>query len=325
MPSLKDLIKKNLYISTPQKFSVNFKTLNISDLDTFKVFLNENYYKKYFIKGQSVDLQNDLQDQLHGRLRKFREEVVPWLDNVKQIKGATILEVGCGTGSSTVAFAEQGARVTAVDIDEGSISVAKKRIQLYGLDATFVLGNGEEIDRLFAGKRFDFIIFSATLEHMKYSERINALRAAKALMVPGDFLAVVETPNRLWFYDFHTAYLPFYFWLPDELAFDYASHSRRKNFSEIYSEKNPDQMLHFIRRGRGVSFHDFEIAFTGMQEIKAISSLEGFRKKPLFRFITDRLKSRGYFTYKKFIRKLSPTYHEGFFEPWLDLIFKKIK
>ena len=26
--------------------------------------------------------------------------------------------------------------------------------------------------------------------------------------------------------------------------------------------------------GRGVSFHDFEIAFTGMQEIKAISSLE---------------------------------------------------
>lgn len=288
----------------------------------FEKVLMSTYFKNYEA-DQLKELKNGIKDQLTGRLRKFREQVIPWLDNTKRLNGSSILEVGCGTGSSTVAFAEQGAQVTAVDLDVDSLAVAEKRVSLHGLKANFVLGNGQEIDKMFKNEHFDIIIFSATLEHMTYNERVNSLKAAHSLMKSGDLLTVVETPNRLWFYDFHTALLPFYFWLPDELAFDYANRSSRNNFSEMYRDKTPEQMLHFVRRGRGVSFHDFEIAFDGANDIKVISCLETFRKKKFFRFVTDRLKPRGYLRYKNFIQNHGPTFHEGFYEPWLDLIFRK--
>ena len=71
---------------------------------------------------------------------------------------------------------------------------------------------------------------------------------------------MLETPNRLRHTDTHTAWLPFYHWLPDELAFKYARFSERTNFREGYGELTDERLLHFCRRGRGVSFHRFQIA-----------------------------------------------------------------
>src|SRR3954465_742961 len=71
--------------------------------------------------------QQDLQNHLFNRLRRDREEVIPWLDGSRTIRGSRVLEIGCGTGCSTVALAEQGADVVAIDIDEPSLAVAKQR------------------------------------------------------------------------------------------------------------------------------------------------------------------------------------------------------
>jgi 2-polyprenyl-3-methyl-5-hydroxy-6-metoxy-1,4-benzoquinol methylase len=322
MKGIKSFVKEKLYKAPPERLLKNFKSLTHEAQIDFEKILMSTYYKDYNA-DQLNDMKGGIKDQLTGRLQKFREQVVPWLDDAKHLNGSSILEVGCGTGSSTVAFAEQGAHVTAVDLDEDSLTVAKKRVSLHGVNANFVLGNGQEIDKMFQNEHFDVIIFSATLEHMTYTERVSSLKAAYSLMKSGDLLSVVETPNRLWFYDFHTALLPFYFWLPDELAFDYASRSSRTNFSEVYKEKTPEKLLHFVRRGRGVSFHDFEIAFDGISGMNVVSCLETFRKKKFLRFITDRLKARGYVRYKNFIQNHGPAYHEGFYEPWLDLIFQK--
>ena len=48
--------------------------------------------------------QKDLHDLATGRLAGFRETVVPWLDSVCSLSGLRVLEVGCGTGASTVAW-----------------------------------------------------------------------------------------------------------------------------------------------------------------------------------------------------------------------------
>src|SRR5712692_3228494 len=55
-------------------------------------------------------------DHLEGRLASDRKTIIPWLDDIQALQGAAILEVGCGTGSSTVAMAEQGADVVGIDI-----------------------------------------------------------------------------------------------------------------------------------------------------------------------------------------------------------------
>ena len=44
------------------------------------------------------------------RLVCDRMEVVPWLDATRSLRGVDILEIGCGTGVSTLALCEQGAR-----------------------------------------------------------------------------------------------------------------------------------------------------------------------------------------------------------------------
>jgi ubiquinone/menaquinone biosynthesis C-methylase UbiE len=322
--SLKLFVKRLLFRSPSAKISSRFTPINEYQYKELESVLYDSYYSQYnsFIEG-SCDIKRDIYDQTRGRLQKFRLEVIPWLNNNKELNGACILEVGCGTGSSTVAFAEQGAHVTALDVDEQSLFVAKERLKIYGQQAELVLGNGQEIDKLFSGRHFDFIIFSATLEHMTYEERIGSLKAAFSLMGKGDFLTIIETPNRLWYYDFHTAFLPFYFWLPDDLAFEYSSRSKRKNFSEIYTSSSPEQILHFRRRGRGVSYHDFEIAFGEFDSIEVISSMEIFRKRKAFRYVTDRFKGRQYLKYKRLLMSIAPGYHEGFFEPWLDLVFMK--
>lgn len=94
--------------------------------------------------------------------------VTPCLGDAKPIQEATILEIGCGTGSSVVALAEQGAKVIAVDIDENSLSVARERCRVYGVDASFFKANATEVHRLFSGEHFDLIIFYASLEHMTH-------------------------------------------------------------------------------------------------------------------------------------------------------------
>ncbi|HEX5245050.1 MAG TPA: methyltransferase domain-containing protein, partial [Tepidisphaeraceae bacterium] len=73
---------------------------------------------------------DDLQNHLFRRLEDNRRQVIPWLDAARPLQGAAVLEIGCGTGSATVTLAEQGAQVTAIDIDPRAIAVAERRCQL---------------------------------------------------------------------------------------------------------------------------------------------------------------------------------------------------
>ena len=68
---------------------------------------------------------------------------------------------------------------------------------------------------------------------MVHEERLQAIADTWTMLRPGDLWCVIETPNRLWHTDTHTALLPFYHWLPDDLAFKYARFSQRTNFREM--------------------------------------------------------------------------------------------
>lgn len=185
---------------------------------------------RHFFRGDTAYLgtpagSKDIHEHLDGRIGEFREHVVPWLDAALPLDGARILEIGCGTGSSTVAMAEQRALVTGIDIDAAGIEVAKLRCALYRTPAEFLLVNAVDAHTELAGRDFDFVIFFATLEHMTLDERFSAMASAWKLVGPGKCWCVIDTPNRLWIRDGHTSLLPFFHWLPDELAIRYMRHS----------------------------------------------------------------------------------------------------
>jgi hypothetical protein len=138
-------------------------------------------------------------------------------------------------------------------------------------------------------------------------------------MLPaGGHLVIVETPNRLWYYDGHTSMLPFFHWLPDELAFQYAKRSPRENFRELYTEFTPESELHFLRQGRGASFHEFDLAIAPANKLHVVSSqssFHGWRNKPQ-RSLLDR-------QYKRMLRRMHPALHEGFCDDTLFVILEK--
>lgn len=313
-------IAKNILFATPSHLSNNQIQIDKDGLHTIETSIRKNYH----VGWRSEDNYSkemyaiDLKAQLYKRLEEDRRIIVPWLDNAGNLQDKCILEIGCGTGSSTVALAEQGAKITGIDLDEGALSVARDRLKVYGLEADLRVLNAIEISKTFGHNAFDFIIFFACLEHMTIAERLASLKIAWEMLPPGGFLVVVDTPNRLWYFDGHTAQLPFFHWLPNELAFQYSRFSPRENYRELYREYNENSKEHFLRRGRGMSFHEFDLSIGSSKDLKIISSLSTFQG------IRYRLKkSKLDRQYKSLLRSIYPNIHNGFLNDSLDLIIEK--
>jgi 2-polyprenyl-3-methyl-5-hydroxy-6-metoxy-1,4-benzoquinol methylase len=260
----------------------------------------------------------DLANHLTNRLQNAQLQVVPWIESIRPLHGARVLEIGCGTGSSIVALAERGAHVTGVDLDEGALEVARKRCDLHAVVTELHLANATSVAELFGDIPFDLIIFSASLEHMVHEERLQAIADTWAMLRPGDLWCVLETPNRLWHTDMHTALLPFYHWLPDDLAFKYARFSERTNFRECYDKMTDERWLHFQRRGRGVSFHELHVALGALDAFEVVSYKNEF------------LADRGWLNqgtrserYIALLSELDPNIHRAFLQEYLDLILRK--
>jgi len=272
----------------------------------------------------SAEGRQDLQDHVSRRLEVFRSKVIPWLDDAKPLLGARILEIGCGTGASSVALAEQGAAVTAVDTDDESLLVAAQRCEAHAVQCEFVKANGASVPVMFADRHFDFVIFFACLEHMTHGERMQAMRESWSNLRAGDLWCAIETPNRLWFYDEHTSRLPFYNWLPDDLAFEYSRFSPREPLRSAYRRQTPETMESFLRHGRAISFHEFDIAMGNAADLDVVSSLPlRLRKKGLLGWRELKRMRKPKARYERMIAAMTPDIHPGFFQPYLDLIIRK--
>ena len=323
--SIKRIGKRFLFpvpsrISMPSRISKNFIQIDKAGLHSIEKSIRENYHTGWRSENNysKEKYKDDLNAHLYKRLESDRREIVPWLDNATTLQNKRILEIGCGTGSSTIALAEQGAKITGIDIDEGALLVAKERAKVYGVDAEFRVLNAQDISSTFHTTKFDLIIFFACLEHMTIPERLSSLRDAWEMLPTDGLLVVVETPNRLWYFDGHTSMLHFFHWLPNELAFAYSKFSSRENFRELYNDYNATSIEHFLRRGRGMSFHEFDIAIGQAKNLKVISSLstfEGIRYK-LKKSRIDR-------QYKSILMSIYPNIHEGFFDDVLYLVIEK--
>jgi S-adenosylmethionine-dependent methyltransferase len=327
---MKRFLRRLAYASlVPASLSRNQRLLTDSQLKELEQALRRNYFSQplnYFAVSPEAYLATedgsaDLSNHMLGRLSTDRERVIPWLNDAKALKGTRVLEIGCGTGASTVALTEQGAIVTAVDVNAGNVEAARARLDLYGLSADFVVANATELHQRFSPGSFDLIVFFATLEHLTYGERMTAMRGTWSMLKGGQLWAVVETPNRLWWFDDHTSCLPFYHWLPDELALDYAPYSERQFMKEYRdAPRNEATSLDLARRGRGVSFHEFDL--TMGRDVNVVSALD-----PYLRRKNSVIRARWLASADRkacaFLRSRGPLVHEGFYQPYLDLIIAK--
>src|SRR6059036_3054722 len=71
-------------------------------------------------------------DEVEWR-KYFVEPHIPRFAEFERWNGKKVLEIGCGIGTDTINFARNGAWVTAVDLSEKSLEVARRRAEVFGL------------------------------------------------------------------------------------------------------------------------------------------------------------------------------------------------
>ena len=102
--------------------------------------------------------------------------------------GHRVLDLGCGTGAISGAIRAAGNHVTGVDMSEGSIAIARERVDAAHVhDIQDVRGIAEK-----TGGKFDTLIFSDILEHLV--EPGPVLARCRTLLVPGG-RALISVPN----------------------------------------------------------------------------------------------------------------------------------
>lgn len=87
-----------------------------------------------------------------------------------------ILEIGCGSGTSSLWLAKNGIEATALDYTESSVELVRAAAAKLGLNNVNVIHCDATRDLPFDEKQFDYIFQAGLLEHFETEEQIRLLR-----------------------------------------------------------------------------------------------------------------------------------------------------
>ncbi len=215
------------------------------------------------------------------RSRSAAEHLIPWIEQTVSLAGKTVLDYGCGNAAVSLMFAKRAGRLIGVDVDAALVDVGREALAARGLqNVELELHPADSILDAVAARRGEIDVFLcyAVLEHLTIEERLAVLRLARDVVKPDGAIIVCEAPNRLIYYDHHTAQMPFFHLLPEELAVEYYPRSERKDFTAALEAAALDgrgsAFRAMTRWGRGVSFHEFEVVFGDLARYVIASNYE---------------------------------------------------
>lgn len=119
------------------------------------------------------------------------ELVADILDSFGSVAGQEILDLGCGSGGTSLMLAERGANVSALDANSARIEKLREQAKAYGVDFRIDTGDATEIP---AGDDvFDWVILQDVIEHLPEPEA--ALAEVSRVLKPNGRI-YLSTPNR---------------------------------------------------------------------------------------------------------------------------------
>ena len=136
-------------------------------------------------------------DEVEAR-KYFVEPHIPGFAVFSQWSGKRVLEVGCGIGTDTINFARAGAQVTAIDLSERSLEIARNRAAVYKLtNIDFVHANVEELAAILPPTtRYDLVYSFGVLHHTPNPN--IALRQMVSFLAPGGTLKLMVYHRYSW-------------------------------------------------------------------------------------------------------------------------------
>jgi SAM-dependent methyltransferase len=112
-------------------------------------------------------------DQVEAR-KYFVEPHIPGFAQHQRWAGKRVLEIGCGLGTDTIAFARAGADVTAVDLSSRSLDLARQRAVVFGLQdrIQFVEANAERLSEFVPPVPYDLVYSFGVIHHTPHPEHV---------------------------------------------------------------------------------------------------------------------------------------------------------
>jgi SAM-dependent methyltransferase len=115
------------------------------------------------------------------------------------VAGQRILELGCGGGQCSIAFARQGALATGIDLSDEQIAFARRLAAQHGVSVAFEQGDAADLSR-FAEASFDAVFSAYALHYVPAIEQCLA-GVSRALAPGGLFVFSLDHPLRAVFWD----------------------------------------------------------------------------------------------------------------------------
>jgi SAM-dependent methyltransferase len=136
-------------------------------------------------------------DEVEAR-KYFVESHIPRLAEFERWRGKKVLEIGCGIGTDTINFARHGARVTAVDLTEKSLEVARQRAEVFGLASSiqFIQANAEELSSFVPVEPYDLVYSFGVIHHTPHPERV--IQQIRKYVRPGSSVRIMVYNRWSW-------------------------------------------------------------------------------------------------------------------------------
>jgi len=128
----------------------------------------------------------------------FVEPHIPGFAEFLRWRGKKVLEIGCGIGTDTINFARHGALVTAVDLTERSLEVARQRARVFGLEdrIRFIQANAEELSSAVPVDGYDLVYSFGVIHHTPHPERV--LNQIRNYVRPGGTVKIMVYNRWSW-------------------------------------------------------------------------------------------------------------------------------
>jgi len=128
-------------------------------------FFNREYSDSY-LRISEKELKQNLLIDLNQKMEEYADRYRYAYNLLGDISGSKVLDLGCGSGQSSVILAKKGASVNACDISKTAIEIAIKRAKINSVEDKIKFEVGSIEKMRFDSNSFDVVFGVGLLHHV---------------------------------------------------------------------------------------------------------------------------------------------------------------